>query len=322
MSPSRPRNKCGVTNLDAVPTLSPRTCCGVYKFYKMKNYKKTFEQIVKSALIEDRAFNDITSDLTIPQNTNISFEIKPREEIIFCGKEIILAVFAELKKSKKFQDSKLDLKFFATDGNLVEVGKSIAHGQGEAKLIFAAERVVLNLIQHLSGVATITKKFVTKLNNKKIKILDTRKTLPNLRALQKYAVTIGGGKNHRFNLSAMILIKDNHIAAAGNVEAALKLAKESSQKLKIEIECDKFEQVVEAIKSKPDVIMLDNMKIAEIKKSIVLIRKNSAKTKIEISGGINLENIKNFSALDIDFISIGSLTHSARAVDIGLDIVK
>jgi len=284
--------------------------------------QKYLEEIIKIALIEDGVFNDSTSDLTIPKNSVITFEINPREEMIFCGEEIISEVFLQLKKSTKFKNSKLDLKILAEDGNALKAGKSIARGVGDAKLIFAGERVILNLIQHLSGVATLTNQFVKKLNDKKIKILDTRKTLPLLRALQKHAVTTGGGKNHRFNLSDMILIKDNHIAAAGSVKNAITLAKKSAKKLKIEVECDTFKQVAEALESKPDIIMLDNMSVAEIKKCAALIRKSSKKIRIEISGGVNLENIKNFSGLDVDFISIGALTHSVKAVDIGLDVIK
>ncbi len=280
---------------------------------------KKLSDIIKIALDEDCAFNDITSDLTIAENSQIAFEIKTREEIIFCGKEIIKEVFTSLKKSPKFKNSKITLEIFSNDGDKIKAGKIIAKGQGDAKLILSGERVILNLIQHLSGVASLTNQFVKKLNNKKITILDTRKTIVGLRDLQKYAVVAGGGKNHRFNLSDMILIKDNHIAAAGSVSKALALAKKSDKK--IEIECDNFKQVFESIKSKPDIIMLDNMSAAEIKKCSEIIRKNSKKTKIEISGGINLDNIKNFAKLDIDFISIGLLTHSARAVDIGLDVL-
>jgi nicotinate-nucleotide pyrophosphorylase (carboxylating) len=280
--------------------------------------KKEITKIVENALREDCALEDATSDLTIPANSQISFEIRSREEIIFCGKEIISEVFAALKKSPKFKNAKLDLKILIQDGAAASPKKAIARGQGDAKLIFAAERVILNLIQHLSGVATLTQKFVQVLANKKIKILDTRKTLPSLRALEKYAVVAGGGKNHRFNLSDMILIKDNHIAAAGSVVKAIEAAKKNKQKLKIEVECDTSVQVAEAVKSSPDIIMLDNMTIAEINKSIKIINK---KAQIEISGGVNLKNIKKYSALKIDFISIGSLTHSARAVDIGLDII-
>lgn len=285
--------------------------------------KNLASEIVKIALAEDCVFNDITSDFTISEKTSISFAIKAREEIIFCGKEIITEVFSQLKKSPKFKNSDLKIKIFAADGDVLKSTRSIAEGHGDAKLIFAAERVILNLIQHLSGVATTTKKFVNKLNNKKIQILDTRKTLPGLRSLQKYAVVVGGGKNHRLNLSDMILIKDNHIAAAGGVQNALIAAKKQRKKSqKIEVECDSYAQVAEAVGVTPDVIMLDNMSLQQIRKSSALIRKKSPKTKIEISGGVNLGNVSRLSKLDIDFISIGAITHSAKAADIGLDIMQ
>ncbi len=277
-----------------------------------------FKKIVAEALREDRALADITSDSAIPNGNLIRFEINAREQMIFCGTEAIDEVFSQLKKSAKFRNSKLDYKIYAKDGKAIKPSESIARGHGDAKLIFAAERVILNLIQHLSGVATLTNEFVKKLDNKKIKILDTRKTIPGLRDLQKYAVVSGGGKNHRHNLAEMILIKDNHIAAAGGVSQAILAAKKSRDK-KIEIECDNFKQVVEAVKSGPDIIMLDNMSVDQIKKCSAEIRKNK-KIKIEISGGVNLKNISSFSDLDIDFISVGAITHSSRAVDIGLDV--
>jgi nicotinate-nucleotide pyrophosphorylase (carboxylating) len=277
------------------------------------------KKIIELALKEDVVYRDVTSDIILRKSNLVSFKINSRQDIIFCGKDVISEVFSQLRKYKKFKNSKLDLKIIAKDGDLIKSGKSIAEGYGEAKLIFAAERVILNLIQHLSAISSNANAFVRKLNNSKIKILDTRKTLPSLRELQKQAVVAGGGFNHRFNLSDLILIKDNHIAAAGSVSKALELAKKSNKK--IEIECDNFSQVAEAIKLNPDIIMLDNMSVAEIKKCSELIRKNSKKIKIEISGGINLSNITNFSNLDIDFISIGVLTHSVVAVDIGLDVL-
>lgn len=286
-----------------------------------KSLKTEIARIVNTALAEDCAFDDVTSDLTVKKSHDISFVISPRQQIIFCGKEIIEQAFLQIKNSAKFKNSNLIFKVLIKDGAAVKAEKSIVEGRGDARIIFAAERVILNLIQHLSGISTLTKSFVKTLNSKKIKILDTRKTLPGLRELQKYAVKIGGGQNHRLNLSDMILIKDNHIAAAGGVVQALKLAKKNRQ-LKIEIECDNYEQVIAAIDLEPDVIMLDNMTSAEIAKCSKKIRAyKNKKILIEISGGVNLENIKNFRGLDVDFISVGSLTHSAKAVDIGLDIV-
>jgi nicotinate-nucleotide pyrophosphorylase (carboxylating) len=159
------------------------------------------------------------------------------------------------------------------------------------------------------------------LNNSKIKILDTRKTLPNLRELQKYAVKCGGGKNHRFNLADLILIKDNHINACGGVDKALERVLSNTNNVKIEIECDNYLQVVECLKFNPNIIMLDNMNFEELQKSIDAIRNHSKAIEIEVSGGINLENIHHYKNFDIDFISIGSLTNSAKIVDIGLDFI-
>jgi len=286
-----------------------------------KIFEKELLRICKLGLLEDAAARDITSDLTVKKNSEISFQIAAREEIILCGVDVINFCFDELAKLSKFKNASLGLQISAKDGEVIKKGGLIAQGFGDAKLIFAAERVILNLLQHLSGISTLTNEFVAALNNKKITILDTRKTLPTMRVLQKYAVVVGGGGNHRFNLSDAVLIKDNHIVAAGGVTEALKLAaglKKNGKKLKIEIECDNLDQVAESLKQKPDIIMLDNMKVADIQKAIKLINK---KSQIEISGGVNLKSIKNFSKLDVDFISIGALTHSVRAVDIGLDVV-
>jgi nicotinate-nucleotide pyrophosphorylase (carboxylating) len=282
---------------------------------------KTLPKIIELTLLEDEAFNDITSDLTIEKNINCNFAINAREELIFCGKKVIEEVFLQLKNSSKFQNSALDLNYFFEDGDAVKPRESIISGVGDVKIILSAERTILNLIQHLSAIATSTRKHVEKLNNPKIKILDTRKTLPNMRELQKYAVKCGGGENHRFSLADLILIKDNHISACGGIEKALEKVSDNKNNLKIEIECDNYSQVVESLKFNPNIIMLDNMNLQELQKSIEEIRKFSKNIAIEISGGINLENIQNYRNFDIDFISIGSLTNSAKIVDIGLDFI-
>lgn len=281
--------------------------------------EKNIKKIIKEALLEDEALNDITSDLLVTKNNIIKFKIATREDIIFCGKDIIINSFGYLKKIPKFRNCKIDFKILYEDGDAVKSGDSIVEGIGSANLIFATERVILNFIQHLSGISSITNKFIKLLNNKKIKILDTRKTIPNIRYIQKYAVKSGGGDNHRFNLEDMILIKDNHIASLGGINKITQKLK--NNKNKIEIECDNIEQVKNILNINPTIIMLDNMSITEIKKASTLIRNYSKKIKIEVSGGINLDNIKKYSNLDIDFISIGSLTHSVKSADIGLDII-
>lgn len=287
----------------------------------LENSLKTLPKIIESALKEDEAFNDLTSDLTIDEDTKCKFAINAREDLVFCGKKIVEEVFFQLKNSTKFQNCTLDLKYFFADGDGVKTRESIVSGSGDVKIILAGERIILNLIQHLSAIATATKKHVEALNNSKIKILDTRKTLPNLRELQKYAVKCGGGKNHRFNLADLILIKDNHINACGGVDKALERVLSNTNNVKIEIECDNYLQVVECLKFNPNIIMLDNMNFEELQKSIDAIRNHSKAIEIEVSGGINLENIHHYKNFDIDFISIGSLTNSAKIVDIGLDFI-
>ncbi len=279
--------------------------------------KEELTKIITLALLEDKAFEDITSDLTIAENYEISFAICARQDIILCGIDVIKICFDILKNHQKFKNFNVDFKVFFKDGNFVENKNIIAKGKGNAKLIFAGERIILNLIQHLSAVSTLAYKFKKELNDEKIEILDTRKTTLGLRKLEKYAVLKGGGKNHRFNLSDMILIKDNHIASCDGIYEAVKKAK-SNKNLKIEVECDNLKQVKQAVKAKPDIIMLDNMTISQIKKAVQIIKKQC---KIEVSGNINLKNIKNYRGLEIDFISIGALTHSAAWVDIGLDVL-
>ncbi len=288
---------------------------------KISSNLKTLSKIISSALLEDQALNDITSDLTIEKNINCNFSINAREKLIFCGKNVVEEVFYQLKNSTKFQNSQIDLKYYFADGEAVGASDAIISGIGDVKIILSAERIILNLIQHLSAIATITKKYVETLNNPKIKILDTRKTLPNFRELQKYAVLCGGGQNHRFNLADLILIKDNHISACGGVSKALERAMSNNNNLKIEIECDNYSQVAESLKFHPDIIMLDNMNFQELQKSINSIRNFSKKILIEVSGGVNLKNIANYRDFDIDFISIGSLTNSFKVVDIGLDFI-
>lgn len=279
--------------------------------------KEELIKVIKNALDEDKAYDDATSDNVVDKNHEINFTISPRQDIVFCGLEVVKSTFATLKESMKFQDAKIDFSLNFKDGDLVKKGQKIVTGKGNARLIFAAERVILNLIQHLSGISTLTKQFVEALNDENIQILDTRKTTPNLRAFEKYAVLKGGGKNHRFDLSDMILIKDNHIASCNNIEEAILKARKGAKNLKIEVECDDLEQVKQALKATPDIIMLDNMTLDQVKEAKKIIGKAC---KIEVSGGINLDNIKNYRGIGVDFISSGAITHSAISLDLGLDV--
>lgn len=277
-------------------------------------------KIIQEALNEDLGkVGDITSNFIIGKNEKIKFQISNREPIILCGTDIALQVFDEVSKKLKISDLKLKANY--KDGEFLKKNSIIIEGFGNARLVLAAERLVLNLMQHLSGISTEVKKYVDETKGTKAKILDTRKTIPNLRILQKYAVKIGGGTNHRMALYDGVLIKDNHIAAAGSVANAVSLAREglkkSKNKILIEVECDNLKQVSEAIKSKAEIIMLDNMDLVKISEAVKLINK---KAKIEVSGGVNLKTVGKIAKTGVDYISIGALTHSVKAVDIGLDI--
>ncbi len=289
------------------------------KFSKIDLLKTELQNLVKTALIEDRADCDITSDLILADDRLVSFKINTRQGIILCGIDVIKYCFDYLLTIPKFNQFEIKINNFYQDGDFVAPNSAIAAGIGSAKLVFAAERTILNLIQHLSAIATTTKQLVKLLGDSKTKILDTRKTLPSLRLAQKYAVKIGGGENHRFALDEMILIKDNHIAAAGSATNALKMVKAKNlQKLTVEIECDNLEQLAEVLKEGgADIIMLDNMSAGQIEFGKQMINNQA---KIEVSGGINLTNIANIAKIGVDFISIGALTHSVAAVDIGLDL--
>jgi nicotinate-nucleotide pyrophosphorylase (carboxylating) len=273
-------------------------------------------KLIKAALDEDLGKGDLTSNLIIKDQQPIKFQISNRQEIILCGADIVLMVFEEI--AQRFNNKNLIISKKMTDGAKLKKNSPIIVGKWDAKPLFAAERVALNLIQHLSGIASETSKYVA-LVGKKTKILDTRKTIPCLRILQKYAVRVGGGYNHRFGLDDGILIKDNHIAAAGGATQAIELARKNRPaKMKIEIECDHISQVKAALQAKADIIMLDNMNLKQIKQAIALI---NGQCQIEVSGGVNLKNIKAFAQIGIDYISVGALTHSVQAADIGLDII-
>ena len=280
------------------------------------------KDIIKFGLDEDLGSSgDITSNHTIAADKQIGFAIVNREEIILCGVDIAVEIFDQIQKRDGFWGQlKIDKHF--EDGAKLKAGRKIISGFGNARAILAAERLALNLMQHLSGVATTTQKYVQQIaSGSKAKILDTRKTIPNLRLLQKYAVKTGGGKNHRMGLYDGVLIKDNHIAAAGSIEKAVAQMRKNltDKKTLIEVECDNLAQAQEAKEAKADIIMLDNMNLAQIKKAVALI---DGGAKIEVSGGIKLENISEVSAAGVDYISVGALTHSACSVDIGLDIAE
>jgi nicotinate-nucleotide pyrophosphorylase (carboxylating) len=271
---------------------------------------------IMAILKEDQAFSDVTTNSIIVQNKLQNFRIisKNLEPFVLCGVDSIFQAFESVMAN-------YSLDICRKDGSVIEYGESVIAGKASVKELLQVERSCLNLIQHLSAISTKTNAFVQALNNPKIKILDTRKTVPLVRKLQKYAVVIGGGFNHRMNLAQMVMIKDNHIMAAGSIAEAVRLVKKNQPSMQIECECESILQVEEAIASKVDIIMLDNMSIPEIANASDFIRKNS-KIKIEVSGGINIANIGNYRELDIDYISIGNLTHSVNAVDVSMDFLN
>ncbi|MDD5116575.1 MAG: carboxylating nicotinate-nucleotide diphosphorylase [Candidatus Omnitrophica bacterium] len=273
------------------------------------------ESIVRHALIEDIGRGDITTQLTIPKDKTIKAKITAKEDFLLCGMLVAEKVFKSVDHSVEFiQKSK--------EGRMVKPRKTIALVFGKASSILTAERVALNLLSLLSGIATKTRRFVEKIEPFKTKITDTRKTMPGLRELQKYAVRIGGGHNHRIRLDEMILIKDNHIKV---IDGYTKLPS-VPKGYKIEIEVQNLDEFKHALYFKPDIIMLDNMEIRDIKEAVKIrdnteFRSHHAPSKLEASGGIYLDNIRDYAATGVDIISVGELTDSVKSVDISLDVL-
>ena len=268
-------------------------------------------EFIRIALEEDIGRGDVTTALTVDPSRVAVAELVAKQAFVLAGLPVAREVFRAV-------DHELDFEAHLTDGARVRKGQVIASITGRAAAILTAERVALNILQGLSGVATLTGKYVDALKGAKAKILDTRKTTPGMRQLEKYAVMVGGGKNHRFGLDDGILIKDNHIEAAGGITRAVELARGQRQPfLKIEVECSTEAQVREALESGADIIMLDNMKPELMKKCVRLVK---GRATVEASGNITLRNIKQVAATGVDHISVGALTHSAPAVDISLRI--
>ncbi|MCS7201736.1 MAG: carboxylating nicotinate-nucleotide diphosphorylase [Dictyoglomus sp.] len=270
-------------------------------------------KIVEEALEEDIGFGDITTESIVPNNLYAKALIIGKEEGIIAGIPIAEEVFKYLDPSINFSPKVLE-------GERIEENKIIVEIYGKAKAILTGERTALNFLQRLSGIATFTNYCVSIAKPYGVKILDTRKTTPLLRILEKYAVKIGGGENHRFALYDMVLIKDNHIKIAGSITEAIKRVRERvSPFYKIEVETENLEQVEEALENKVDIIMLDNMDIETIKKAVEIIK---GRALIEVSGNIKPEDIKNIAPLGINFISMGKLTHSVKSLDLSLEVIK
>lgn len=275
--------------------------------------------VIKMALEEDIGEGDITTENIIPPTIRVVARIIAKEDGVVCGLPIVKEVFKQI-------DKKCIWRAKVSDGEEVKKGTTVAVIKSSARAVLTAERVALNFLQHLSGVATLTRKYV-KLAKGKFDIYDTRKTHPGLRYLERYAVLCGGGKNHRFRLSDMVLIKDNHLLVCFlkklPVEEILyQVRNRLDYTAQVEIECANMKEVKLALKIAPDIIMLDNMDYLQLKKAVKLIREKLPKTLIEISGKIDEKKIKKLLNLDIDYVSIGRITHSAPDMDFSLEIVE
>lgn len=277
------------------------------------DYLSQIDKIIDSALEEDLGPGDITTSAIIDSSLKGKARLLAKEEIILAGIEVFSRVFSRL-------DPEIVVECTYHDGDVVPNGYDIGIIRGSMRGMLSGERTALNFLQHLSGIATLTKRYVEKIDPSKVRVIDTRKTTPRLRILEKYAVRMGGGFNHRFGLFDGILIKDNHIAAAGSISKALaKIKANVPHTLKIEVEVEDIKGVEEAIVAGADAILLDNMSVKEMKEAVSIAR---GRVLLEASGGITLESIGEISKTGINLISIGAITHSARSVDISLEVIK
>lgn len=267
------------------------------------------EDLIKTALSEDINYIDSTADLLIDDNDISEAYFVAKDDGILAGIEVALRVFTIL-------DPELKIELLKKDGDKVKTGDIIANFSGHTRLMLKAERTSLNILQHMSGIATYTNKCVEAVSGTKASITDTRKTLPGLRALQKYSVTVGGGKNHRYNLTDAAMLKDNHIDAYGGITAAVEaLRKKAGHMLQIEVETRNLDEVKEAVSCGVNVIMLDNMTNEQMKEAVDYI---AGRAKTEASGNVTLETIRAKAETGVDIISLGALTHSVKAFDISM----
>lgn len=269
------------------------------------------EDHVKSALMEDIGYGDITTENLAGENDFLKAELNTRSEGVLCGCNVFKTVYKILSDDVK-------IKFYFKDGDIIKKGDKIADLEGPAKDLLMGERVSLNYIQRMSGIATETRKYQDAIAPYSAKIVDTRKTTPNFRAFEKYSVKVGGGALHRFNLSDCAMIKDNHIRLAGSLTNAVNKLRESiSHAHKIEVECDTIDQVKEAIEVKADIIMLDNMQVETMKKAVELINHQAI---VEASGNVNLSTVNAIASTGVDIISSSAIVAKAPTLDLALDM--
>lgn len=271
------------------------------------------DSFLLSALQEDIGTGDITTECCVPENEQSRAVFRCKQAGVVCGLEVAKRVFALL-------DGQVEFTATVAEGTAVQVGDIVATISGPSRSILSGERLALNLMQHMSGVATQTAALVEQVRGTKAVIVDTRKTTPGLRVLEKYAVRMGGGTNHRFNLADGVLIKDNHIVAAGGIANAVANARKIvPHTLKIEVETTNFDEIQEALDAGADIIMLDNMSCADMAKAVAMI---AGRAKVEASGNMGSRDVAEVAATGVDLISVGALTHSVEALDISLQFQK
>lgn len=271
--------------------------------------KLNVDPYILSALKEDITSEDVTTNSVMPKTCPGEVDLICKEDGIICGLQVFARVFELL-------DEKTEIDFFVEDGDAVTAGLLMAKVKGDIRVLLSGERTALNYLQRMSGVATYTNSISKLLEGTGIQLLDTRKTTPNNRIFEKYAVRVGGGHNHRYNLTDGVLLKDNHIGAAGGVKEAIRMAKEYAPFVrKIEVEVENLDMVKEAVEAGADIIMLDNMTTEVMQEAIAII---DHKAEIEISGNVTRENIERIKGLGVDYVSSGALTHSAPIMDISL----
>lgn len=274
--------------------------------------QNAIDRIIRLALEEDLGSGDLTTNSIIKPESKGRAVLMAKQDLVLAGLPVFKRTFEILNSDTRFES-------FFEDGQGVSKNEKVCEISAPVQAILKAERTGLNLLQRMSGIATLTQKYAEQVKGFKAKVLDTRKTTPGLRILDKYSVRMGGGYNHRFGLYDGIIIKDNHIQAAGSITKALSVCRESApHTIKIEIEVEDLEGVAEALQAGADIIMLDNMSLEETKKAVELVK---GKSVLEVSGNVSLENIKSIAATGVDLISVGALTHSAPAADLSLELI-
>ena len=276
--------------------------------YLLHNFM--IDEHIKNALQEDIGFGDISTDFLATNKDLMTLYLNAREDGVLCGIDVFKRVF-------KILSNKIELEIYHTDGDKIRKGERIAKITGSARFLLTGERTALNYLQRMSGIATRTAQYVKEMQGTKAEISDTRKTTPGFRMFEKYAVKVGGGRMHRFNLSDCVMLKDNHLAFAKTLKDAVKKVRDNiSHTHKIEVECDTKEQVIEAVEAGADIIMLDNMSYDEMTECVKLI---NGKAIIEASGGVKLENVKKIAQCGVDIISTSDIVAGAKTLDFGLD---